>query len=39
MIAGAVGCAVHGLHREYRQYMQYRKVHARGKEICDEVAK
>ena len=25
MVAGAIGCAIHGLHREYRQYLDYRK--------------
>ena len=25
MVVGAIGCAVHGLHREYRQYLKYRK--------------
>ena len=34
LAAGAVGCAVHGLHREWRQYLQYRKTHARWREIC-----
>ena len=39
MVAGAVGCAVHGLHREYRQYLEYRKTHARWREICQEDGK
>jgi len=34
MLAGAVGCAIHGLHREWRTYLKYRRVHARWREIC-----
>ena len=25
MVAGAVGCVLHGLNREYRQYLKYRR--------------
>jgi hypothetical protein len=32
---GAVGCVLHGLHREYRQYLNYRRTHARWREICE----
>ena len=39
MLAGAVGCAIHGLHREYRTFVEYRKVHERWKEIVNEVVK
>jgi hypothetical protein len=27
MVAGAVGCAIHGLNREYRQYTKWRRTH------------
>lgn len=27
LVAGAIGCVLHGLHREYRQYIAYRRVH------------
>lgn len=39
MVAGGIGCAVHGLHREYRSFVEYRKVHERWKEIVNEVVK
>jgi hypothetical protein len=39
MAAGAIGCAIHGLHREYRTYVEYRKVHERWKQIVEEVTK
>ena len=35
MAAGAIGCALHGAHREWKQYLAYRKVHARWREIVE----
>jgi hypothetical protein len=33
--AGALGCVLHGLHREYRQYLRWRATHAAWKMIVE----
>ena len=35
----AVGCVLHGLHREYRRFLHDRQVAARWREILEEEAK
>ena len=35
LLAGAVGCALHGLNREWRQFLAYRRIHAAWKQICE----
>ena len=39
MSAGAAGCIVHGLHREYREYLKWRRTHTRWSEILKEPGK
>ena len=39
MVVGAIGCAVHGLHREYREYLKWRRTHTRWSEILKEPGK
>lgn len=34
-VAGAIGCVLHGLNREWRQYMRWRRTHAAWKAIVE----
>ena len=39
MVAGAVGCVLHGLNREYRQYLKFRRFRAAQKAMYEGAGK